>query len=608
VPAPIPVLRPAAYGTQPYGTGIYGAGAVEDVVPALPSYRSGMYLIRPRIYRADRDNVRSLDITAFVTDAAANADIDRSGPKSQLQISASRQDALPVYGWIAPYQEITPEVGDVITSQMGLYRLEQPRITVSGVGPPAAEATGWDVVTLLERAVLREAQTTPRGAVVMDEVKRAIEEATAVTLGTSLVDNGSFELDLAGWSTTITGSVTGDWGVSEGRWGGANPTPLAVDGSKFAVFSIMGNSGSTGVATIRRTTPEPIAPGTEHVRVSGWSFAAAATTRSLVVEWYDQAGTLIRTDTGATITASTSEAVWRHHRMTLDVPDLAASFRLAARIDVGAATGGWVDWDAFRVDVLALPGLSRFALPDDTRTAPAPIAHPAGTTWLARVNALLAAIGYHGIHATMDGRFTSRPLRDPANETPSRTYQVGMDSRLTGDMTIEQATGNVYNVVVVVKEDYQTKTSLEAYARNDDPAHPWSTVNIGERSPLNPIQVTDAVDGPSLQARADYELARSSMQESLAFAVLPDGALTVYDVIALAGTDGPAGGRWAVESLAWGLTANQPLVRVGARRTISPAWTEGQRSVDILIDTLIDVLNQVTAQKTLMDVLEGLLT
>lgn len=221
-------------------------------------------------------------------------------------------------------------------------------------------------------------------------------------------------------------------------------------------------------------------------------------------------------------------------------------------------------------DALTGLGLARHALPDDPRTATTAISHGANVSWLARINDLLAAIGHHALYATADGRLASRPLRDPRQDTPARTYATGRDSAIVDPVTIRRAAGNLYNVVVAVKEDFQTGTALVAEARNDDPEHPWSTVTLGrEIAPAQPITVMEAVDQDALQAIADDRLAVASMQETLVMDLLPDPTLAVHDVIEIVGTDGPEGGRWSVESLAWGLTADAPLVRIGARRT----WT-----------------------------------
>lgn len=364
----------------------------------VPAYRSQVFLLAPRIYTADRDNRLGSEITRHVTHAAVDADIDRAGPKGQLQIAATDPTVLPANGWIAPFLDVTHEDGTLDSAQMGLYQLDQPELTYDMTGQATASATGVDIVGQLEAWPLGTARTTPVGANVMQAVRDAL----------------------------------------------------------------------TGL------------------------------------------------------------------------------------------------------------GLTRHALPVDTRTATTAISHGANVSWLVRINDLLAAIGYHALYATADGRLTSRPLRDARQDTPARTYATGRDSAIVDPVTIRRAAGNLYNVVVAVKEDFQAGTALVAEARNDDPEHPWSTVALGrEIAPAQPVTVMEAVDQDALQAIADDKLARASMQETLAMDLLPDATLAVHDVIEITGTDGPEGGRWSVESLAWGLTADSPLVRLGARRTYTTTTPEG---------------------------------
>lgn len=216
---------------------------------------------------------------------------------------------------------------------------------------------------------------------------------------------------------------------------------------------------------------------------------------------------------------------------------------------------------------LAALGFTRLALPDESKTLTKALSHRATDSWLKRWNEILAAIGYHALHATFDGRPTSRPLRDARTDTATRTYTVGFDSAIVSPVNIRQSTGNLYNVVVAIKEDYQTGTAMVAVARNDNPSHPWSTAALGREIASSPIVVTEAVDQETLQSIADDALARASMQETLALNVLPDAILSIYDIIEMAGADEPETGRWATEGLVWGLTAESPLVKLRARRT-----------------------------------------
>lgn len=549
----------AYYGLAEYDRADYGVVHADVVTPALPAYRSGLYVLEPRIRVSDRDNGPGPDITRHVTEAGVDADIDRAGPKGRLTLATTRPELVPVTTWIAPYQRIVPETGDIVDAQMGLYELGEPEITYDGAGHAVATTSGEDIIALPDRSVLTEAEATLPNTVVMADVRAAIERSTLTITGADMVSNGRFSSGMAGWSvgSDSSGFVGSDGVITSASY----PPGPSVWSALFDPASPVGSYRWVQSSTM------PVTPGTTSYLVQMWVYAEAGLDVRIGIRYPGSAQ-----EFGYSGWWSKPEYTqrWYRYQGVVTVPDDADGARVlvyARATATGASKRVYLGAISMR-PVIGTP-IRRIALPYDQRISSSRIAHGANTRWLERINDLLAAIGHHALHATLDGQLTSRPLRDPRTDTPTRTYTFGRDSRLVDDVRVRRSTGNVYNTIVAVKEDHATGTALVAVARNDDPDHPWSTVNRGPIAPREPIMASDAVDQSALQALANDRLSRASMQEDLAIAVLPDPALTAYDVIEIAGTNGAAAGRWAVESIAWGLTADDPLVRIGARRTVT---------------------------------------
>ena len=532
----------------------------------LPTYRSAAYLLSPRIQRSTRDNDPGPDITRHITSAHVDADIDRAGPKGRIELSASRPDVLPPDAWIAPYLDVIPETGESQSAQMGLYQLGEPRIAWDGIGGGLADNSGEDIIALLDRATLTEAQTTERAVMVMPDIRAAIEYATLASAGRNLITNGTFDAGYTGWPTRS--SDASGWVGSDVIRGPGLVRPRGTS-SYQVTFS---NGNPSGGYRYIMSQYYPVPQGETHLWLSAYSYSETwALTGRMEVRFYDEANTEIAPRIGGAYIPTMPVGTWQERHAMGAIPDGAVQFRvlLLARSETDFYTDYRWHWNGLEVRAVRGTPLTRHTLPDDTRVASTAISHKAGTRWLERINDLLTAIGYHALTATPDGRPTSRPQRDTRTDTPSRIYTLGTDSRITGEIVTDQSRTNLYNRVVAVKEDFQTGSALVAVASNDDPDHPWSTVNKGPISPTEPLTVSEAVDQDALQALADAKLARASMQENIHLSLLPDPTLGVHDIIQLDGTGGPAAGKWAVESIRWGLTADDPLVEVGARRTVT---------------------------------------
>lgn len=519
-------------------TGFQVTGRVIDR-DSIPAYRSSVFTIVPSVRKADRDNTLWEDITSSVSAIGVEHDIDRAGPKSQVSLTLTDARVAGTGDWVAPFVEIVPEIGDVVSAQRGLYQLDDPTVTFSGVGTATSQASGTDMVRIYERTVLQAAQITPTNARMDAELRFALEAATTGRWGADLVVNGSFEegdaVSATGWTfSSYNGAVT----PADSR----SATVVAHRGHSYSIgmdASSPMNAGVYAYSTAFITVPAGrplmllegfIAPGTGIL--NAWFH----------VEEWDATTHLGNSGPSNVVTLASAgdydvwERSWRVFRPRANATRLRVTFH--AQLVVTGLTGAKaMRFDKVTLRTIATAPVTRFSLPAISSVSSSAISHNAGATWLQRINDLTAAVAHHALLSMPDGSVTTRPQRDPRTDTPKRVYTIGEDARIVGDISTTRSVTGFRNVVVAIKEDYETGTAMVAVARNDNPAHPWSTVNYGEVAGM-PITVSDAVDQTALQAIANAELAKASMQESITLSVLPDPELTLHDVIEIRRSSG----------------------------------------------------------------------
>lgn len=525
---------------------------------AIPQYRSSMFMIKPRIYEADRDNNIGADITNKVTSAIVDYDIDRQGAKGHLNMSVWDASVAPSGGWIAPFLDVKQEGVPEISSQLGLFELGEPTVTMGA--NRSAEVTGEDIIAIMERAVLTEPEVTPKGHNVMDDVIRSVQVATCRGRSKNFfTSNPSFDTSLAGWTSSQNGGADVVIG-----WNGIPPY-----GVKAGVCRHQVNAGSPELSNAYSYSTTGMSrriQAHKYCRAEARVLANVANARTMMsLQFLDDQGAQVAR-VNQTLYSDVAN-VWKWHSINMEIPDDAVEARLILYTYAMPGTQVVTRWDDTSIRSIAAMPIERHAFPLYPKAATTDIPHHANVRWTVRINDLLKAIGHHAVHATLDGRPTSRYMRDVRTDNPTRTYTHGTDSRVVSGVRTEQSTSNLYNVVVAVKEDFETGEVWTAVARNDDPEHPWSTIQKGEIAPQTPVQSNDAVDQEELQVLADEALAEASMQQSLTMDVIPDPLLTVYDIIEVVSPGGEEEGRWAIEALSCGLTADNPVVTMTARRT-----------------------------------------
>lgn len=179
-----------------------------------------------------------------------------------------------------------------------------------------------------------------------------------------------------------------------------------------------------------------------------------------------------------------------------------------------AAAANYVD---AVLDILALAGLTRALIEPTSTVTPAIVSFPVGTTYLAACNTLLQSIGYYTLSCLPDGRFFSMPTRPLHMVEP---YRVILDSDLMAPVEVQPLDTSVANIVIATK-DNPNAAPLVAIRRNDDPASPTSTVNLGPI--VRPEQRGDLADQAAVDALADRLLSEGrSFYETLKLTILPD--------------------------------------------------------------------------------------
>lgn len=125
-------------------------------------------------------------------------------------------------------------------------------------------------------------------------------------------------------------------------------------------------------------------------------------------------------------------------------------------------------------------------------------------TWLDIVNDLLGLAGYSAARTDAMGTVVLEPYVEPAQRPISFAFEEGPGSFFLMDVEEGPEVSDVHNVVVVVSST-SDKVAV-GVARDDDPAHAYSTVSLGYES-MRVERVSDELDEDGCVARARLYLA-----------------------------------------------------------------------------------------------------
>lgn len=540
---------------------------------SLPSFSSGVAEFSHEVYITDRDNVARIPLGDALLYVEADWDIDRAGSKARVNIE-TQQGVLAPGMWIAPEVTITPEVGEIVTQQMGHFRIGNPGGSQDGTlaietGDPKylQRASGGDIIDDIAAVRLPWTVITPANGAIVQDIKFLLTLATCGAIGGYRIPNGSFENGLTGWDAAGPGGI--------GSIAAETSTPQTNPAVGRYLADFLFNAGrAAGDYLIRRHTAT-IPSGTSHIIVYGMGGKWTSSHSPIFyIHWTDENGTVF----GGQINVATSPGVyqgWTRHFRVIPVDPNASGVRITVGwiVDAAIATTSRSVWDDIQ-----LRTVTRTPLPDNRISLP--VSETKATTRIQTamgksigydaINAdRLAALGHHAMFTDLSGRVTSMPMRDTASALPVRTYGPD-DMRMVGVSEIAPGDANVPNHFQALKEDFQNPAaSIGSNVINNNPNDPFSVLNTGRMISADPIMVPDAVGIDELHAIAMNAMDRASMQEEITFMTLPDPTLQVHDVIEITDPSWPAAmGKWAIENISPGLSDIDPLVTISARRTI----------------------------------------
>lgn len=157
---------------------------------------------------------------------------------------------------------------------------------------------------------------------------------------------------------------------------------------------------------------------------------------------------------------------------------------------------------------------NQFGVPDDMINFPVEdvvlttgilfdiVQNTAGCYWLSICNSILAAGGFTPLHTDKNGVWFTEKQGQIKVKVPSVRYGEGPDKENLFDSTepipVRRDMGEFANVITVISNDIEQIPPVCAIVVNDDPNHPYSTVNYRRREDTVELQ---QIVGP-VEARA----------------------------------------------------------------------------------------------------------
>lgn len=195
---------------------------------------------------------------------------------------------------------------------------------------------------------------------------------------------------------------------------------------------------------------------------------------------------------------------------------------------------------------------------------------PDATGW-AIAETICTAMGWHSPVAR-GGTLVALENHGLAQTEPVRTYTLGQDARMIGEIGVSRDDSSFANVVVATSEN-PIRPPLRQVVKNDNPqsinstTHPNGPGIVVAKVANNNIE-SDLV----LRLLALSDLLQRNIIETVNLEIMPDYALRIFDTIRLDGQGArshmqPTGGNWEIRSIGYGLTPGDSPIRVRAQRS-----------------------------------------
>lgn len=176
---------------ETYSVGVLGVGGQED--------------LQVRYYRSNRNNDRLEDITGYITSGSIDSDVDRR-ITTLINLQGYEPAVLKRWTWVSVYGMLSGENRPTDVQQIGLFRLEQPRITGDASGA-TVEVKGLDPVVVMDNYRVKNTYNVDPGTNVRTAIvalinlcglsRHSIPETTKTLTGAKSYNVDSSALDIA---------------------------------------------------------------------------------------------------------------------------------------------------------------------------------------------------------------------------------------------------------------------------------------------------------------------------------------------------------------------------------------------------------------------------
>lgn len=185
-------------------------------------------------------------------------------------------------------------------------------------------------------------------------------------------------------------------------------------------------------------------------------------------------------------------------------------------------------------ELLRYAGIVRYEADEtDAILASARADWPEGTSVLDIVNALLAETNYNDAWVDLDGVVRLTAYVPPGQTLPRHTYNVGRDSIISAEYTLQTDFFEKANVFRCIADSPDTAETLVAEAVNDIATSPYSVANVGARI-VHTEHVEGTPDEEALRQRAERLLTESlQTEERVSFTTALDPTHGMYDTVAI---------------------------------------------------------------------------